>query len=709
MELKDIRRKLLNVSIKTKIVLGPSVFLPIVAGIGLVFISYFFIRSDLRNVTTAYSKNTASLITRGLEDTALMRGTLKDIATFIDEHKGMAHSIALLNSEGEDVIHKGREVMDVRAIEMIKETKAQVTEDTREAILFYNPLINTARCAGCHKDKAQGSVLGAVKVSISLKDALRIADDRMRVIITGIFFGIILLSSILLLAFTVAIIKPIKKLKGFVGALSSGDLSASVHLPFRDEIGLLGEDLMKAASDIGNIIQRAVTVSKRVSGFSSEVEKESKKATEASLMEADAIGTTFQSIEELNKSTEEIARSIEGITTSAEQTAVSSSEMAANTEEIAQNTIELSNAIDSTSSSIEEMSASIKEIDKRAEELSVSAENTLSAIEEINSAIKEIESHTKESARLSEKVTSDATVIGMAAIEKTAEGMERIRTAVQKTNEFIEKLSKRSEEIGKITSVIDEITDQTALLSLNAAILAAQAGEHGKGFAVVADEIKGLAERASFSTAEIASLVQAVQSEIKDAVVAMLEGMKTVEEGRRLSMEAKETLRKIVESSKRLTEMVSLIERATVEQTKGISLVTDSMSGIKDLSAKIAMTTSEQAKGASLIMSASEKIRDITRHVKSATIEQSKAERQTQMATENVSVLLKEISTAIQRQKSDTNNILISMERIKGLPEESKNRLLSMSRDLSVLHADAEVLMAELGRFKLPTEQGEED
>jgi methyl-accepting chemotaxis protein len=117
-----------------------------------------------------------------------------------------------------------------------------------------------------------------------------------------------------------------------------------------------------------------------------------------------------------------------------------------------------------------------------------------------------------------------------------------------KTAGYVTKLGGRSEEIGN-PAVIDDITDQTTLLALNAAILAAQAGEHGKGFSVVADEIKNLAERTSFSTQEIALLIQSVQQEVSDAVAAMDEGLKSVSMGFRVTGEAADALRKIVESS----------------------------------------------------------------------------------------------------------------------------------------------------------------
>lgn len=678
----------------------------LIGGLFVGFFSVLFIRSDVLNTAITYSDNTVSIITEHINN-ILTEGKLNDIRAFTEKQKGVLEgieSIVVLNSKGQDVLRKESQEGDIIAVSKIKETKSRFIQKTKKEIFFYNPLINSARCMGCHKDGTEGSIIGAVKVSVSTRGAYERVIYRVKVVLIYLVLGTFLLSVLLWLTFRITIIGPIKVLENAARMLSHGDLSLRVPVRFKDEMGRLSISLTKAAANIGRIIQRAVAVSNAVENITAEVEKESKKVVEGSLIETEVISKTSQSIEELNTSIGEIAESVGGLIASAEQTAVSLNEMATATEQIAKNTIDLSMTIDSTSTSIDEMSINIKEIANRAEELSQSIEETLSAIKEINSAIKEVETNTKESAKLSQKVTSDATTIGMVAIEKTAEGMERIKTTVQKTAMSIEKLSKRSEEIGKILNVIDEITDQTTLLALNAAILAAQAGEHGKGFSVVADEIKDLAERTSFSTQEISSLIQSVQSEIKEAVTSMEEGLKTVDEGSILTREAKESFKNIIESSRQSNEMVSSIECAAFEQTKSVGFVTDTMVKIENMSTQIATATAQQSKEISLISSAAEKIREVTKQVKNATIEQSKGERELYRAAENVSTLLQEISNAINKQKSNTNNIFISMERIMTLPEENRNRAFSMNKNLRNLLKGAGILITKLNRFKVATE-----
>jgi len=113
--------------------------------------------------------------------------------------------------------------------------------------------------------------------------------------------------------------------------------------------------------------------------------------------------------------------------------------------------------------------------------------------------------------------------------------MQAIRNSSRITAEVIETLSLRANDIGAILSVIDEVAEQTSLLALNAAIIAAQAGDHGKGFAVVADEIRELAERTSSSTREIATVVNGVQEETRRAVDAISLAEASITEGVRLS------------------------------------------------------------------------------------------------------------------------------------------------------------------------------
>jgi methyl-accepting chemotaxis protein len=119
----------------------------------------------------------------------------------------------------------------------------------------------------------------------------------------------------------------------------------------------------------------------------------------------------------------------------------------------------------------------------------------------------------------------------MTAVKEAIVGMQNIKETVEATAAVVNRLGKRSHEIGQILKVIDEVTDQTSLLALNAAILASQAGEHGKGFAVVAEEIKDLAERTAASTQEIAGLIASVQEETAESVQAMGRGLKAVERG----------------------------------------------------------------------------------------------------------------------------------------------------------------------------------
>ncbi len=162
---------------------------------------------------------------------------------------------------------------------------------------------------------------------------------------------------------------------------------------------------------------------------------------------------------------------------------------------------------------------------------------------------------------------------GRARFAETVAGMEAIRRATATAEQVIRGLGARTQEIGGILDVIDDVGDQTSLLALNAAIIAAQAGEHGRAFSVVADEIRDLADRVLVSTKEIGGLIRAVQSESEHAIGAIAAGSSSVQKGVELSIEAGRTLDEITEATRETGHRIEAILDAIRGQAAGFERV----------------------------------------------------------------------------------------------------------------------------------------
>jgi phosphate/phosphite/phosphonate ABC transporter binding protein len=685
--------------------------LAIVAGMLLVvalisgFISAFIQESAVLDVTQSGAKTTAQVVLNNIE-ASMLAGKADVARKSVEEMKKISgmEEIDVINSEGREAFNPGAPVTDLRLINDFAKGMESKPERVKDLMMYPLPLKNTEQCSKCHgSDKP---ILGVVKVTFSLEKELHKARRQVVSMVGTTIIVSLLISVLLWLMLRRMVISPIKAVNAAATKISGGDLSFDVKVASEDEIGTMSSIFKESFRSLGVILQRLKDLSGRISTVTQSVEKESKKVVMGAEVEAEAVLNISNSVAELNSAASEIAESTEGLATSVEETSASIDEMASSINNVNENSHDLSTAVESTSSSIEELSATIKEVASNAEELATASEETLSAISEITSAIKEVEVNAKESSRLSEKVTSDAATYGMPSVEKTIEGMKNIKSSVERTADFITKLGGRSDEIGKILNVIDEITDQTTLLALNAAILAAQAGEHGKGFSVVADEIKDLAERTAFSTQEIASLIQAVQQEVRSSVDAMHDGLSSVEEGFKLAREAGDSLRQILDSSKKSSEMTLSIERSTSEQSKAAKLVTEAMERVRNMTDQIAKATAEESNGVLLIIKATEKMRDAARQVGKATEEQSISSRQISKAMEFVSERSQQISKALSEHKMGTQHILNMTDGLKGVPEDNKKLAFKITNSLKNLHQDSELLKMEMDRFKFSQESG---
>ncbi|WIG58354.1 MAG: Methyl-accepting chemotaxis protein [Ktedonobacterales bacterium] len=198
---------------------------------------------------------------------------------------------------------------------------------------------------------------------------------------------------------------------------------------------------------------------------------------------------------------------------------------------------------------------------------------------------------------------------GQQAVVQTIDGMVHIRENVQETSKKIKRLGERSQEVGEIVRLIEDIADQTNLLALNAAIQSAMAGEHGRGFAVVAEEIRMLAERVTEATKRIATLVKGIQGDTYEAVVAMEESTQEVVNGSRLADEAGEALRSIYTGVDRQAQMIEDIARAANERAQTSEAVAAAMARIADITRQTNTATQDTTAAVSYLAELAEQLR----------------------------------------------------------------------------------------------------
>lgn len=243
-----------------------------------------------------------------------------------------------------------------------------------------------------------------------------------------------------------------------------------------------------------------------------------------------------------------------------------------------------------------------------AEKQSQQITETGNAVQNMTHSILEVSDNASQATLVAQR-SLEAASQGSLAVQNTIAGMNEIRTQIQETSKRIKRLGESSQEISEIVELISDITEQTNILALNAAIQAASAGEAGRGFTVVAEEVQRLAERSSEATKQISAIVKIIQNDTNSAVAAMEKSTEGVVEGAKLSDAAGQALSEIETVTRSLASIIDSITTAASAQTEVAATVSQNMQQIQDVTQQTTEGTKSTANSVGQLNSLAEELR----------------------------------------------------------------------------------------------------
>lgn len=469
------------------------------------------------------------------------------------------------------------------------------------------------------------------------------------------------------------LVSPVEKVICTVTSLTqgTGHMPGSPAAGAGGDIGRLAESIDRFVGDLQGTINSVAATIDGLSGLSASVRNTVLAAEGSVHAQCGSVGGIAVAVGELDDSIKAIADDADELLLSAEATSSSTTGISASIREVAQTTDTLDAAADTIHSAVNQISNSLKQVTANLVLLAELTSSASSSAAKISDAIKDVTAHAQDQAGIASDVKEAAATAGLEAVNSTRYGMEKIRQEVSTTNDAIESLSSKSDQIGKIVEVIGNVAEETNLLALNAAILAAQSGENGKAFAVIAEKIRWLAKRSAESTKDIGEIINHVQRDIALAGKAAKRSIAEVDSGVLLSSAAEKALNEIVAKAETSLDMALKVESSVAEQSKSVELNASAIQNFKKMSADIKKAVAKQSQSAEDILRGVKELRDCTGTVKISLAEQSAESENIAAVVQGVFSRAQVIARGAKEQRRMAEGVVSSVDTAKVQVEEN--------------------------------------
>jgi methyl-accepting chemotaxis protein len=489
---------------------------------------------------------------------------------------------------------------------------------------------------------------------------------------------------------------PVQKVLEAIERVAAGDFSVRLTQAELGPLAAFHGTLNALCDRQGQLSREVTTLIERLQEIPERVFEAMKEVDGGRVATEEAVEETASLLANINTSIRSINGEVESLSRSTEEASSSILEMQSSIDEVARSAASLNESVDASTSSIHEISASIRQVAESADSVQSMAEESAAAMVEMDRAIQEVGEHVREASGLTEQVSHGAEA-GQQAVAATIEGIEEIRAQTSRAKAVLERLAERIGEIGEIVNVIGAINDETNLLSLNAAIIAAQAGEQGKAFAVVANHVKTLAQRTAGSTKEIEGLIRAVQDESSNAVRAMGAGMEAVESGVSRSRKAGEELDRIRTSSREASSRVAEIARAAGEQGRNSKHVAEAAQNTSSMVQQISTAMSEQSRASDAMLKNAEAALELCRQVHRSTEEQRESGRFITASIGSITEMIRSIQQNTESHSAASEAVSDAVSRILEVARKAGERVPEVLRAVEELREHSGALADAAG------------
>lgn len=500
---------------------------------------------------------------------------------------------------------------------------------------------------------------GVLVLEIASRVSVRLGDQAAYEI--GRFgFIVALITSILFAAATWFlardIIVPLRELVRVAGEMAQGRFEASAHIFSDDEAGEVAASFAVTRRNIRALIAQIGDRGESVTGGV----RTMFAGTEGLVANAQSQRTmalqSSAALSAVQKEAETVAAEAEQVARLTGESAGSAAELRASFGAVARQMDELFHSVEKSSEAATEIDASARETATRTTALATIGGDVLGFVSEMEATIRELMETSRTTADLSGQVRENA-VAGSGAVEATVAGIRSVQESTRRTAGTFDSLQKSLGQIDQILLFIDEVTNRTNLLSLNAAIIAAQAGAHDYGFSVIADEVRQLADRTRTATKEIAEIVRSVQPIAREALAAMDEGSRDVERTVTLAHNASRSLAVILESTDRSLEMTRSISSGLAEQARASRYLHDVTAKMSENIGETRRATEGQAESTRMLAVEAERVSGIALRVKRATEEQTSSTDAIAEAMEQIAEGVASTRDRLRRQLAQAEEV----------------------------------------------------